>query len=59
MTTITVWLLTGYLHWSSGGTAAPTSHLYPTKDACEIVLRANTDLATHSKLRCVETQVIK
>lgn len=59
MTTITVWLLVGYLHWGSGGTSAPESRLYPTKADCEVVLRAMMDSATHSGLRCVKTGVLK
>ena len=56
MTSVTVWLLVGYMHWSSGGAALPQSHLYPSKEACETVLKA---MATaHGRATCVQTEVL-
>lgn len=56
MTSVTVWLLVGYMHWSSGGASLPQSHLYPTKEACEVVLKHST--MSHGKATCVQTEVL-
>lgn len=55
---ITVWLLVGYIHWRSGGTAAPqTAHA--TKESCEASVRAITNLASLSRLTCVQAEIPK
>ena len=56
MTSVTVWLLVGYIHWSSGGAALPQSHLYPSKEACEAVLKVTT--GSHGRATCVQTEVL-
>ncbi len=58
MTSITVWLLVGYIHWSSGGGPAPqTAHA--TKESCEASVRVITNLASHSRLACVQAELPK
>lgn len=59
MTTMIVYLLVGYVHWGSGGTAAPAYPAFPDKAACETIQRAIQDVATNSKLRCVETRIVR
>jgi len=59
MNTIVVYLLVGYVHWSSGGSAAPAYPAFPDKASCETVKSAIDDLASHTRLRCVETKIVK
>lgn len=55
-TSIAVWLLVGYIHWNSGGAAAPqTAHA--TKESCEASVRAITNLASHSRLTCIQADI--
>jgi hypothetical protein len=59
MNTIVVYLLVGCVHWSSGGTTAPAYPAFPDKASCESVRTALMDIALSSKLRCVETKIVK
>jgi hypothetical protein len=55
---ITVWLLVGYIGWNSGGAAVPqTAHA--TKESCEASVRAITNLASFSRLTCVQSEIPK
>lgn len=58
MNTIIAWIIVGVVS-TSGRTAPPTAERFPTKETCEVVLRATNDVATNSSLRCVQATVIK
>jgi len=57
MTPIIAWILVGVVA-TPGRSAPPPEHLFPSKEACEIVLRAATDVATQSSLRCVQATIL-
>jgi hypothetical protein len=56
MMSVTVWILVGYIHWSSGRAALPQSHLYPSKEACEAVLKVTA--RSYGRATCVQTEVL-
>lgn len=59
MTTIVVYLLVGYVHWSSGGAPVPAYPAFPDKASCESVKASIVGEASYSKLRCVEAKIVK
>jgi hypothetical protein len=57
---ISIWLLVGaVIAPYTNGIAAPNPAQFATAEACEVVLRVTMEAATHSRLRCVETRVLK
>jgi hypothetical protein len=56
MTSITVWLLVGYIHWNTGAGPAPQTP-HATKESCEASVRVISNLASHSRLACVQAEI--
>jgi hypothetical protein len=55
---VIAWILVGVVA-NNSRTAPPPSHLFPSKEVCEAVMRAENDVAPNSSLRCVQTSVLK
>ena len=57
MSVVVGWILVGYVHWSSGGTAVPNYGVHATKASCEGMKADIEAVASHSRLRCSEVVI--